>query len=52
VRNSKTSGDEITPAPAKPPGRNQARMEERRKIIEECVSSLRKMLERLLKWPH
>jgi hypothetical protein len=52
VRNSKISGDEITPAPAKPAGRNQARMEERRKVIEEYVSSLRKMLERLLKRPH
>jgi hypothetical protein len=46
------SGDEIALAPAKPPGRNQARMEERRKVIEEYVSSLRKMLERLLKRPH
>jgi hypothetical protein len=52
MRKSETSGDEITPAPAKPPDRNQARMEERRKVIEEYVSSLRKMLERLLKRPH
>jgi hypothetical protein len=52
MRKSKSADDEITPAPAKPPDRNQARMEERRKIIEEYVSSHRKMLERLLKRPH
>jgi len=49
---SKASGDETTPARAKRPGRNQARMEERRKVIEEYVSSLRKILPRLHKRPH
>ena len=50
--NYKTSGDEITPAPEKPTSSgNQARMEERQKIIEEYVSYIRKMLERLHKRP-